>query len=159
MEETLIFRSLVVISALGLGLTAVVAQQQQEADKAAKAQQDLMKSIAKSQYGVLSRIARGQAPYDQAAIDGALAQLEQDVGKIAATFAEKPKANLPDATYVSSPKVWENKADFDSKIPIVLTAIKGAKGKITDVASAKAAFDDINGKCNACHETYQVKTK
>lgn len=147
------------IAALSLGVTAVVAQQQQEADKAAKAQQDLMKSIAKSQYGVLARIARGQSPYDQAAVDGALVQLEQEVGKIAVTFAEKPKANLPDATYVSSPKIWENKADFDSKIPAVLAAIKGAKGKITDVASAKAAFDDINGKCNGCHETYQVKTK
>ena len=67
--------------------------------------------------------------------------------------------NLPDATYGSSPKVWENKADFDSKIAPVLAAIKESKGKITDVASAKGAFDNINGKCNGCHETYQVKLK
>jgi cytochrome c556 len=158
-EGIVIFRSLVVIAALALGLSGVVAQQQQEADKAAKAQQDLMKSQGKSQYGVLSRIARGQSPYDQAAVDAALAQMEQDVGKIAVTFAEKPKANLPDAQYVASPKVWENKADFDSKIPPVLAAIKGVKGKITDVASTKAAFDEINAKCNGCHETYQLKVK
>lgn len=148
------------VAALALGVSTVVAQQQQqEVDKAAKAQQDLMKAVAKSQYGVLARIARGQSPYDQAAVDGAIAQLEEGMSKVAVTFADKPKANLPDATYVSSPKIWENKADFDSKIPPVLTAIRNAKGKITDVASAKAAFDDINGKCGGCHETYQVKMK
>ena len=59
----------------------------------------------------------------------------------------------------ASPKIWENKADFNSKIPPVLAAIKGQKGKITDVASTKVAFDDINAKCNGCHETYQVKAR
>ena len=155
MEGNLIFRVVVVIAALVLGATAVVAQQ----EKAAQEQQALMKSIAKNQYGVLARIARGQAPYDQAAVDGALTGIEADVGKIAVTFAENPKMNLPDATYGSSPKVWENKADFDSKIPAVLAALKESKGKITDVASAKAAFDNINGKCNGCHETYQLQLK
>jgi cytochrome c556 len=152
----LIFRILIAIAAIAMGATAVIAQQE---DKAAKEQQNLMKSIAKSQYGVLARIARGQAPYDQAAVDGAIASIEQDVGKIAATFAEKPKANLPDATYVSNPKIWDNKADFDSRIAPVLAAIRDSKGKITDVASAKAAFENINAKCNGCHETYQTKVK
>jgi len=150
---------LVATAALAVAATAVVAQQDDKATKAAKDQQALMKSIAKNQYGVLSRMARGQTPYEQAAIDGALAAMEADVGKIAVTFTENPKMNLPDATYGASPKVWENKADFDSKIPAVLAALKESKGKITDVASAKVAFDNINGKCNACHETYQVKLK
>jgi cytochrome c556 len=155
MEGNLIFRIVVVIAAVVLGATAVVAQQ----EKAAQEQQALMKSLAKSQYGVLSRIARGQSPYDQAAVDGALTAMEEGVGKIAVTFTENPKMNLPDATYGASPKVWENKADFDSKIPAVLAALKESKGKITDAASAKVAFDNINGKCNACHDTYQVKLK
>jgi cytochrome c556 len=139
-----------------MGATVVVAQQE---DQAAKAQQALMKAQGKNLYGVLARVARGQAPYDQAAIDAALASLEQDVGKIAATFAEKPKANLPDATYVALPKVWENKPDFDSKVAPVLAAIRESKGKITDAASAKAAFDNINAKCNGCHDIYQTKVK
>jgi cytochrome c556 len=154
MEENLIVRTVVVVAALALGATAVVAQQE-----VASQQQALMKSLAKSQYGVLSRTARGQSPYDQAAIDAALTQMEADVGKIAATFTVNPKMTLPDAQYGPSPKVWENKADFDSKVPVVLAAIKGVKGKITDAASTKVAFDDINAKCNACHETYQLKLK
>jgi cytochrome c556 len=148
-------RVLIALFAVAVAATTVVAQQQQAAEQ----QDALMKSLAKSQYGVLARIARGQSPYDQAAIDGALAQLEEGVGKIAATFATNPKMHLPEAKYSASPKIWESKADFEAKIPPVLAAIKGAKGKITDVASAKAAFDDINGKCNGCHETYQMKMK
>lgn len=150
----MIFRILVVIVALAIGATAVVAQQQ-----VAEQQQALMKSISKNHYGVLARMARGQSPYDQTALDAALAQIEDGVGKITTTFAVNPKMNLPDATYAPSPKVWENKADFDSKVAPVLAAIKGAKGKITDAASAKVAFDDINAKCNGCHDTYQVKLK
>lgn len=145
-------RVLMALVAVAAAATTVVAQQE-----VASRQDALMKSLAKSQYGVLSRIARGQSPYDQAAIDAALAQMEEAVGKIAVTFATNPKMHLPEAKYSSSPKIWENKADFESKIPPVLAAIKGAKGKITDVASAKAAFDDINGKCNGCHDTYQLK--
>lgn len=118
-----------------------------------------MKVFSRPHYGVLGRTGRGQSPYDQAAIDSALATLEEAVPKIPATFAENPKKQLEGADYGPSPKIWENKADFDSKVPPVLAAIKNAKGKITDVASAKLAFDDINAKCNACHDTYQLNLK
>lgn len=146
-------RVLIALIAVAVAATTVAAQQQQLAEQ----QDALMKSLAKSQYGVLLRIARGQSPYEQAAIDSALARMEEDVGKIAVTFATNPKMHLPEAKYSASPKIWENKTDFESKIPAVLAAIKGVKGKITDAASAKAAFDDINGKCNSCHDTYQLK--
>ena len=150
----MIVRALVVVAAVAMGATAVVAQQE-----VATQQQNLMKSQAKGLYGVLSRTARGQSPYDQAAIDAALTQMEADVGKIAAVFTVNPKTWIADAQYGPSPKIWENKADFDSKIPAVLAAIKGVKGKTTDAASTKVAFDEINAKCNGCHDTYQVKLK
>jgi cytochrome c556 len=63
------------------------------------------------------------------------------------------------ATYGASQKVWQNKADFDSRIPPVEKAIADVKGKIKDVASLKVAYDQINGKCNDCHETYRLKLK
>lgn len=155
----MISRILVATAALAVAATAVVAQQDDKATKAAKDQQALMKSFGRPHYGILGRMGRGQSPYDQAAIDGALASLEEAVPKIPATFAENSKGWIPDADYGPSPKVWENKADFDSRVPPVLAAIKNAKGKITDAASAKVAFDDINGKCNACHDTYQLNLK
>lgn len=147
-------RIAIVAGVLALGISAVVAQQ-----NIAVQQDNLMRSQGKSMYGVLSKIVKGTAPYDQAAIDAALTQLEHDVGTIATVFKPNPKEQVVNATYGSSQKIWKNKADFDSKIPPVTKAIKEAKGSIKDAASLKVAFDAIDAKCGDCHETYRLKLK
>jgi cytochrome c556 len=147
-------RAIVVFGALLLGVGAVAAQQ-----NIAVEQDNLMRSQAKSLYGVMSRMVRGQLPYDQAAVDAALRSLEADVGKISTVFAVNPKEDVVDASYGSSQKIWQNKADFDSKIPPVAKAIADAKGKIKDLDGLKAAYTAINDRCNDCHETYRVKLK
>lgn len=144
---------LVGIMMLG-GISAVTAQQE-----IAVQQDNLMKTIARSFYGVLGRAARGQLPYDQASIDAALAQLEDGLAKTASVFATNPKEDVTGAEYSSSQKIWKNKADFDSKIPPVVKAIADAKTKIKDAGSLKVAYDAINARCNDCHETYRVKLK
>ena len=63
------------------------------------------------------------------------------------------------ANFGSSPKIWQNKADFDAKVPPVSKAIADVKGKVTDVASLKIAFDQIQAKCTDCHEAYRLKLK
>ncbi len=147
-------RAVLVALTLTLGAGAVVAQQD-----IAVQQDTLMKTLARPMYGVLGRTARGQSAYDQAAIDAALVQLEENVGKIANVFATNPKEDVVNADYGSSQKIWQNKADFDSKIPPVAKAIADAKGKIKDADSLKVAFDAINSRCGDCHETYRVKLK
>ncbi len=143
-----------VFGAVLLTGNVVIAQQD-----VAMQQDALMRSIAKNFYGVISRQAKGRAPYDQAAVDAALNQLEADVGKIATTFAVNPKEDVLNADYGSSQKIWQNKADFDSKIPPVAKALADVRGKITGVETLNAAFTEINGRCNDCHETYRVKLK
>jgi cytochrome c556 len=108
---------------------------------------------------VILKTVKGEIPYNQAAIDDAVAQLEASVGKIATVFTPNPKQNVVNATYGASQKIWQNKADFDSKIPPVAKAIADVKGKIKDVDSLKAAYTAINDKCTDCHETYRVKLK
>ena len=147
-------RILVVAGTLLLGAGAVMAQQE-----VAVQQDNLMRSQAKSMYGVILKMAKGEIPYNQKAADEAIANLEADVAKIAKTFEVNPKQAVVNATYGSSPKVWQNKADFDSKIPPVQKAIADVKGKIHDVASLKAAYTAMNDRCNDCHETYRVKLK
>ncbi|MBQ8106909.1 MAG: cytochrome c [Afipia sp.] len=147
-------RSVLVAAAILLGVTAVSAQQD-----IAEQQDKLMKTLARPMYGVLGRTVRGQSAYDQAAIDAALVQLEENVGKIANVFAVNPKEDVFGADYGSSQKIWQNKADFDSKIPPVAKSIADAKGKIKDADSLKAAYTTINDRCNDCHETYRVKLK
>lgn len=147
-------RILIAAGTLILGAGAVMAQQE-----VAVQQDNLMRSQAKSMYGVILKMTKGDIPYDQKAVDQAVASLEADVAKIAKTFAVNPKQDVVNATYGASPKVWQNKADFDSKIPPVQKAIADVKGKITDVASLKAAYTAMNDRCNDCHETYRVKLK
>jgi cytochrome c556 len=144
----------VVMGALLLGAGAVMAQQ----DVAVK-QDNLMRAQGKSMYGVISKTVKGEIPYDQKAVDSAIADLEQSVPTIPNVFATNPKQDVVDATYGSSQKIWQNKADFDSKIPPVAKAIADVKGKIKDQASLKVAFDSIQAKCTDCHETYRVKLK
>jgi cytochrome c556 len=145
----------VAVGAVVLAASAVMAQQD-----IAKQQDDLMRStIGKPFYAVLLKMSRGQIPYDQAAIETALADLEKIVPTIPATFQTNPKMDLPDAEYIASPKVWENKADFDSKAPPVVKQIGDLKGKIKDVDSLKVAWKEINDKCDGCHDTYRIHLK
>ena len=147
-------RTVVVAGALLLGAGAAMAQQE-----IAVKQDNLMRAQAKSLYTVILKTVKGEVPYKQADIDAAIAQLEESVPTIPSVFATNPKQDVVDATYGSSQKVWQNKADFDSKVPPVIKAIADVKGKIKNVASLKVAYDSINGKCNDCHETYRVKLK
>jgi cytochrome c556 len=147
-------RTIVIVGMLVLGVGAVMAQQNVAVD-----QQNLMKTQGKSMYGVLGKTVKGETPYDQAAIDTALTQLGEAVSKITTVFIPNPKEDVVNANFGSSPKIWANKADFDAKVPPVAKAIADSKGKITDAASLKVAFDAIQAKCTDCHENFRVKLK
>lgn len=145
-------RVLVAAAVLALGVSAVVAQQD-----VAVSQQNLMKSQAKNMYGVVLKMVKGETPFDKAAADAALKALGDDVAKIPTVFATNPKEDVKDATFGASPKIWQNKADFDAKVPAVTKAI--ADAKFTDAAGLKVAYDAIQAKCNDCHDGYRVKLK
>jgi len=147
-------KAVVVAGALLLGSGAVMADQ-----KLAVEQDNFMRSIGKAVYVTMLKMGKGDIPYDQAAVDAAMAQLEADVPKIPDLFKNNPKEQVVNATYGSSEKIWKNKADFDSKVPPVIKTIADLKGKIKDQASVKAAFTALNDSCNGCHETYRLKLK
>lgn len=147
-------KTLVAAGAMLLTSTAVMADQ-----KLAVEQDNFMRSIGKAVYVTMLKMGKGDIPYDQKEVDAALVQLESDVPKIPNIFKDNPKEQVVNATYGSSQKIWKNKADFDSKVPPVIETIKGLKGKITDQASVKAAFEALNKSCNGCHEDYRLKLK
>jgi cytochrome c556 len=147
-------KTVIAVGALLLGVGAVMADQ-----KLAVKQDNLMRAQGKNVYVTFLKMAKGDLPYDQKAVDDALAQLEASVPTIPKVFEQNPKEDVVNATYASSPKIWQNKADFDSRVPPVIEAIKDLKGKIKDQASVKMAFDTLNEKCVACHETYRLKLK
>ena len=147
-------RTIVAMGVLLVGAGAVMEDQ-----KLAVEQDNLMRSQGKAMYVVIGKMIKGEIPYDQKAVDNAIADLEASVPKIPKMFETNPKEDVVNASYGSSPKVWQNKADFDSKVPPVQKAIADVKGKIKNLDQLKTAYTSINDRCTDCHETYRLKLK
>ena len=142
----------VVAGVLMLGLGAVAAQQD-----VVKEAQNIMKANGRNLGGVLSAMAKGDKPYDQAAVDAALAQLDDTARKLPTLFPESTKGLKPEGDYSSSPKIWEDKAGFDAKIASFTKVVTDAKAKIKDLDSLKANVGGIGKECGSCHETFRLK--
>ena len=106
-------RMLVVAGALVLSVGAVVAQQ-----NVANETQTAMKATGRALGAVLSPMVKGEKPYDQAAVDTALSQLETTAKKLPTMFPESIKGVKIEGDYSSSPKIWEDKAGFAAKTEI-----------------------------------------
>ncbi len=144
-------RTVVVVGALVLGIGAVAAQQDQ-----VKRTQDMMKGNGKNA-GALAAMVKGEKPYDQAAVNAALAQFEDTIKKFPTLFPDSTKGLKPEGDYFASPKVWEDRAGFDEHIKSFAKAVADSKGKITDLDTLKATLPVIGKQCGGCHETYRVK--
>lgn len=145
-------RSVLVAAVLLLGVSAVVAQQDLIEQSHAQ-----MKANGKSLGGVLSPMARGDKPYDQAAVDAALAQLDESSKKLPSLYPASVKGVKQTGDYTPSPKIWDDKVGFDSAIAAFGKAVTEAKGKIKDAESLKATLPTIGKSCSGCHETFRVK--
>jgi len=145
-------RAVLVVAAVLFGATAVVAQQDLIEQSHAS-----MKANGKALGGTLSPMARGDKPYDQAAVDAALAQLEESAKKIPSLYPASVKDVKQTSEYTPSPKIWEDRAGFDAATANFAKAVSEAKGKIKDLDSLKATMPSIGKSCSGCHETYRVK--
>ena len=145
-------RVLVVAGALLLSVGAVVAQQD-----VVKQDQAVMKATGKALGAVLAPMFKGEKPYDQAAVDEALKQLDETAKKLPTMFPEGTKGLKAEGDYSAATKIWEDKAGFAAKISDFAAVVTEAKAKIKDVDSLKAAFPAIGKGCGGCHETFRIK--
>ena len=91
--------------------------------------------------GVLGAMVKGEKPYDQAAVDTALAQFEDTAKKLPTLFPASIKGlKPPEGDFSPSPKIWDDKAGFDAKIASFAKAVTEAKAKIKDLDTLKATF-------------------
>jgi cytochrome c556 len=145
-------RMLVVAGALLLSVGAVVAQQ-----NVANETQTTMKATGRALGAVLTPMVKGEKPYDQAAVDTALGQLETTAKKLPTMFPESIKGLKVEGDYSASPKIWEDKAGFAEKIDSFAKVVTEAKAKIKDLDSLKATVPVIGKACGGCHETFRLK--
>jgi cytochrome c556 len=144
-------RTVVVVGTLLFGVGAVMAQQ----DLINK-DQTIMKSNGKNA-GLLAAMVKGEKPYDQAAVDAALTQLDETAKKLPTMFPESVKGLKAEGDYSTSPKIWEDKAGFDAHIATFAKAVTDAKGSVKDLDTLKVSLPVIGKSCGGCHETYRLK--
>ncbi|MES2029683.1 MAG: cytochrome c [Pseudomonadota bacterium] len=145
-------RALLVVGALLLGVGAVSAQQE-----IVKERQTLMKSNGRALGGTLSAMAKGDKPYDQAAVEAALTVLDDTAKKLPTLFPDSTKGLKAEGDYSTSPKVWEDKGGFDAHIVTFAKVVTDAKAKIKDLDTLKANVGGIGKACGGCHETFRLK--
>lgn len=144
-------RAVVIAGTLLLGVSAVVAQQ----DQVNKTQAQ-MKGNGKNAAALVAMV-KGEKPYDQATVDAALAQFEDTAKKLPTLFPESIKDAKFEGDYGPSPKIWQDKAGFGEHISGFGKAVNDAQGKIKDLDTLKASLSVIGKQCGSCHETFRVK--
>jgi cytochrome c556 len=144
-------RIVVVAAVLAFSAGAVVAQQDQ-----VKRTQAMMKDNGKNA-GALSAMVKGEKPYDQSTVNAALAQFEDTAKNLPTLFPESMKGLKLEGDYDPSPKIWEDKAGFESQIKSFAQVVADAKGKIKNLDTLKAELPVIGKQCGGCHETYRIK--
>ena len=144
-------RMVVVAAVLAFSAGAVVAQQDQ-----VKRTQGMMKDNGKNAVA-LSAMVKGEKPYDQSTVNAALAQFEDTAKNLPTLFPESMKGLKLEGDYDPSPKVWEDKAGFESQIKNFAKVVADAKGKIKNLDTLKAELPVIGKQCSGCHETYRIK--
>jgi cytochrome c556 len=113
-------------------------------------------------FGDITRMVRGQAPYDQAKVNAAFDQIVWSAKTFPSLFPDnaKPGAKTsapPEDKYSASPKVWENKPDFEAKNKNLVEVVTSVRGNVKDLDSLKTAYDQVGKACDACHETYRLR--
>jgi cytochrome c556 len=115
----------------------------------------LMKANGKAA-GQLAAIAKGEAPFDAAAVLAALTTLNDDAQKLDVATLFPAGSDKGDTT--ASPKIWEDMAGFQAKVDKFKTdAAAALAAPPADVDGVKATLGVLGQNCGGCHEAFRVK--
>jgi cytochrome c556 len=141
-------------AAVVAAFSTVVLAQDMRPDRAIKYRQGIMQAQG-WQMGVLSRMAKGEIPYNK------------DQAVRAASFVNE-LAKMPWEGFVpvsdsgstkAKPEIWKDKAKFD-KFALDLQAETPklvAAANTGDVAQLRTALGAVGKACNTCHDDFQSK--
>ncbi|MDQ2954730.1 MAG: cytochrome c [Pseudomonadota bacterium] len=130
----------------GIGIAGVAAQVD-----AIKTRQALMKQND-ANGRLLSQMARGRVPFDAAKADAAFAQFAETAAKLPGLFPDNSKTGDTKA----SPKIWQNKSDFDAKATEFARVVAENRPKVKTLDGVKAALPVVGKACDNCHDQYRL---
>ncbi|TPJ09051.1 cytochrome C556 [Mesorhizobium sp. B2-7-3] len=117
--------------------------------------QALMKERAKI-VGGLSKVVKGQEPFDAAAVLTQLQALQANAEKFDVEALFPKGTDTGDTT--AAPKIWEDMAGFKATEDKYLADVKAAVAAApADVDALKTQIGTIGSDCGTCHQGYRVK--
>ena len=140
-------RGLFVITMLALGATAAIAQN----EAVIKKRQDLLKEVGDAVKPV-GAMFKGEADFDLAKVQNALAVIQKNAPLLPPLFPDDSKTG---GDTEALPKIWENKADFESRYKKLADDAKTAEAAIKDEDTFPDAWKAVVGNCSGCHKQYR----
>lgn len=107
--------------------------------------------------GGLSKVAKGETPFDAEAVKTQLAALNANEEKfdIEALF---PAGSETGGETTAAPAIWSDMTGFKAANEKMAAAAKAAvDASPADVAALGAALGPIGQACGGCHETFRIK--
>ena len=104
--------------------------------------------------GALAAIAKGDKPFDAAAVKAALTTIAETTKAFPDEFG--PGSDMKDSEV--NQKIWANIDDFRGKADKLVGTVQTALADPpADQAAVGALLKNIGAGCGACHEIYRVK--
>ena len=98
----------------------------------------------------LGDMAKGQATFDAGVANAAIDTIRAEAAKTHGLF----EANEDDPKSEARPEIWDNFADFASKVAALETAAQSV-GPITTLDDVSSAMQALGATCSACHKAYR----
>jgi cytochrome c556 len=140
-------RTVLVVAALAVAATAVVAQSDPIAARRAG-----MKAVGE-QNRIATEMIEGKRPFNAADAKKVLATFNEHATKLKALFPDSSKTGDTNAL----PTIWENKADFEAKLAKFAADAKEAEGKVSTLDNFKTEMAEVRKNCGGCHQTYRKR--
>lgn len=139
-------RFVAVAATIAVGATAVYAQNAATID----ARKAAMKATGGAM-GAPSKMMKGEAPFDLAAVQASLKTIEENAVKSKGLFGDDSKTGDTAAL----PVAFEKKADVMAKFDKTAADAKAAAAAIKDEASFKTEWPKVGANCGGCHKEYR----
>ena len=122
-------------------------------DDLVKTREDLMKQNNAHAKTVVQMM-KGQRPFDAKAVEAAFAQWAETAQKLPSLFPDNAKTGGDNR---ASPKIWENKKDFEAKAAAFAKSVADSRAKAMESLDGLRATIPVVGKaCDNCHENYRL---
>jgi cytochrome c556 len=140
-------RSILVASAILVGLSAAVAQNDPIAER---------KSIMRGNGAAVrlgTQMVRGEAPFDLAKAKEVYSGISAGMTRFPNLFPENTKTG---GDTKAGPRIWEDPQGFRAAAAKIVQDASQAAAATTDQASFQANLQRVTANCGACHQAYRI---